>query len=85
MLIDTFNNIESIYKDKETIKNKIKKEYRIWVKTWKTNYAQLTICLNILTDKMIEWEKKDKKMSEIYKELIKKLRKHMKKQETMGV
>jgi len=82
MIIDTFDNIENIYEDITIRKRKIKKEYKDWIKLWKENYAQLVIGLNIFTDKMIKWEDKNEEMTEIYKDLIKKLRKHMKKLET---
>ena len=82
MRIDVFNNIEEIYSDIETKKRKINQTYKIWIRDWKQNYGQLVIGLTILTDKSIQWENKNEEMSNIYKTLIKKLRKHMKKLET---
>lgn len=82
MIIDIFNNIESIYKNTETRKAKINKEYRIWIRDWKSDYGQLMMGLVILVDKANEWEGKDEEMNKIYTKLIKKIRKHMKKLET---
>lgn len=81
MITAVYTNIENAYKDKETRIRKIKREYREWIKIWKTNYIQLVSGLNIYIDKMIEWSKKDEEMKELYEGLIKKLRKHMKKLE----
>lgn len=83
MILETFNNIENIYENIEIRKKKIKKEYKDYMKLWKQNYPMLVKALNIFTDKMIEWENENEEMKNIYKELIKKLRKHMKKLETM--
>jgi hypothetical protein len=82
VIIDIFNNIESIYKNTETRKAKINKEYRIWIRDWKSDYGQLMMGLVIFVDKANEWEGKDEEMNKIYKKLIKKIRKHMKKLET---
>ena len=82
MIINVFNNIEELYPDIETRKRKINQTYKIWIRDWKGNYGQLVNGLTILTDKSIEWENKNEEMSKIYKNLIKKLRKHMKKLET---
>ena len=79
--MEVFNNIETVYKDNETRIRRIKKEYKEFIKLWKTNYIQLVSGLNIFTDKMLEWEGKDKEMTQTYKTLIKKLRKHMRKLE----
>ena len=81
MIMEVFNNIETVYKDNETRIRRIKKEYKEFIKLWKTNYIQLVSGLNIFTDKMLEWEGKDKEMTQTYKTLIKKLRKHMRKLE----
>lgn len=82
MIMEIYTNIESLYKDNETRIRKIKKEYKEWIKLWKENYIQLVSGLNIFTDKMLEWEEKDEEMTKLYKSLIKRLRKHMKKLET---
>lgn len=81
MITAVYTNIENAYKDKETRIRKIKREYKEWIKIWKTNYIQLVSGMNIYVDKMIEWSKKDNEMKELYEGLIKKLRKHMKKLE----
>ena len=81
MIAAVYTNIEKAYKDKETRIRKIKREYKEWIKIWKTNYIQLVSGMNIYVDKMIEWSKKDDEMRELYEGLIKKLRKHMKKLE----
>lgn len=81
MIAAVYTNIENAYKDKETRIRKIKREYKEWIKIWKTNYIQLVSGMNIYVDKMIEWSKKDNEMKELYEGLIKKLRKHMKKLE----
>ena len=81
MIMEIYTNIESLYKDNETRIRKIKKEYKEWIKLWKGNYIQLVSGLNIFTDKMLEWEEKDEEMAKLYKSLIKRLRKHMKKLE----
>jgi uncharacterized protein YukE len=81
MIAAVYSNIEKINENKETRIRKIKKEYREWVKIWKNNYIELVSGLNIYTDKMIEWDKKDQDMKKAYEDLIKKLRKHMKKLE----
>lgn len=81
MITEVYSNIEKINENKETRIRKIKKEYREWIKIWKNNYIELVSGLNIYTDKMIEWDKKDQDMKKAYEDLIKKLRKHMKKLE----
>ena len=81
MLIQTFNNIESTYDSTERRKRRINQEYKLWIRIAKENYAEIVIGLAVLTDKQIEWEEKNEEMGNIYKKLIKKLRKHMKKME----
>ena len=81
MLIQTFNNIESTYDSTERRKRRINQEYKLWIRIAKENYAEMVIGLAVLTDKQIEWEEKNEEMGNIYKKLIKKLRKHMKKME----
>ena len=81
MIMEVFNNIETLNKDNATRIRKIKREYKDWIKLWKTNYIQLVSGLNIFTDKMLEWEDKDEEMKNVYKNLIKRLRKHMRKLE----
>lgn len=81
MIAAVYSNIEKINENKETRIRKIKKEYREWIKIWKNNYIELVSGLNIYTDKMIEWDKKDQDMKKTYEDLIKRLRKHMKKLE----
>lgn len=81
MIAIVYSNIEKINENKETRIRKIKREYREWVKIWKNNYIELVSGLNIFTDKMIEWDKKDQDMKKTYEDLIKRLRKHMKKLE----
>lgn len=81
MIAAVYSNIEKINENKETRIRKIKKEYREWIKIWKNNYIELVSGLNIYTDKMIEWSKEDQDMKKTYEDLIKKLRKHMKKLE----
>ena len=78
MMVEIYTNIEKVYKDNETRIRRIKKEYKEWIKLWKTNYIQLVSGLNVYTDKMLEWEGKDEEMTKLYKSLIKRLRKHMK-------
>lgn len=81
MIAAVYSNIEKINENKEAKIRKIKKEYREWIKIWKYNYIELVSGLNIYTDKMIEWDKKDQDMKKTYEDLIKRLRKHMKKLE----
>ena len=78
MMVEIYTNIEKVYKDNETRIRRIKKEYKEWIRLWKTNYIQLVSGLNVYTDKMLEWEGKDEEMTKLYKSLIKRLRKHMK-------
>ena len=82
---NTFTCIEMFYGNKNQKKlciDVIKQEYENWIGFWGGIYIQLVIGLTVIVDKIIEWEKKDKEIMEVYINLIKDLRERMQVLET---